>query len=475
MVTTQAAATNFTNLIGSTTVQNGIDALVDALSAEAARITGPRAPSADLKTEYDDLLKRAGDIRGRAMWYPAIGSGLGNGALVELADGRVVWDMITGIGVQFFGHSHPELARAAIAASLEDTVKQGNLQSNWRAYEFCESLLSEASRGSRLRHCFLSTSGAMANESAVKICYQKTGGSRVIAFDDCFMGRSVTMSQLGDSAGNRQGVPLSTLVDYMPFYSASEAREFGQARYIDMQVRQLEKYITRYPGQHACMIFELVQGEGGFNTAPREFFVALMDVCRANKIPIWDDEIQSFGRTEAMFAYDMMNVGEYVDVLTVGKMTQACATLFTPDFNPKPGLLSGTFTGESQSFAVGAKILDMLRSGNFYGANGSNARHHRLFREQVDALARKHPAWFTKIPGVEGFTAGVGGMMRLSPFGGDKDKMMKACKACFDAGVVLFYCGHGPYHLRMLPPLGVMKESDWPRVFEAVEVGLSRV
>jgi 4-aminobutyrate aminotransferase-like enzyme len=52
---------------------------------------------------------------------------------------------------------------------------------------------------------------------------------------------------------------------------------------------------------------------------------------------------------------------------------------------------------------------------------------------------------------------------------------MKACRACFDAGVVLFYCGHGPFHVRMLPPLGVMREEDWPRVFECVQAGMSEV
>ncbi len=63
-------------------------------------------------------------------------------------------------------------------------------------------------------------------------------------------------------------------------------------------------------------------------------------------------------------------------------------------------------------------------------------------------------------------------MMRFTPFGGAKDKIMAACKACFDEGVILFYCGHGPYHVRMLPPLGVMKLEDWPRVFACMERGL---
>jgi 4-aminobutyrate aminotransferase-like enzyme len=65
-------------------------------------------------------------------------------------------------------------------------------------------------------------------------------------------------------------------------------------------------------------------------------------------------------------------------------------------------------------------------------------------------------------------------MMKFTPFGGKKDRITKACKHLFDEGVIMFYCGHGPYHLRLLPPLGVMSEGDWPRVFACVERGLAK-
>jgi 4-aminobutyrate aminotransferase-like enzyme len=45
--------------------------------------------------------------RGGKLFYDYIGSGIGNGPLVELADGSVKYDFITGIGVHYFGHSHP--------------------------------------------------------------------------------------------------------------------------------------------------------------------------------------------------------------------------------------------------------------------------------------------------------------------------------------------------------------------------------
>ena len=459
----------------SPAVRAAINAITAEARAKSSQITGVRPPTGDLKETYESLMKRAADVRGRGLLYPYVGSGIGNGALVELADGSVKWDMICGIGVNFFGHSDTDLMEASLRGSLDDTLKQGNLQTSFEPFEFCETLLNEAKKGSRLKYAYLSTSGCMANENAIKLCYQKHApASRVIAFKDCFMGRSVTMSQIGDAAGNRVGLPLSTLVDYMPFYDPVAARDMGKTRYIDSAVKQLQALVERYPRQYACFIFELVQGEGGFNVGDRDFFKALMDVCRAAKIAIWDDEIQSFGRLPTMFAYDYFNLGQYVDVLCVGKMTQVCATLFSEEYNPQPGLLSGTFVGEGPSFRVGQRVIERLRDGQYYGEKGSIVRHHALFRQHAKALAAQHPEWFPVIPELEDICGGAGGMMRFTPFGGKKDKINRACKTCFEEGVVLFYAGHGPYHLRLLPPLGVMKESDWPDVFACIERGLAR-
>lgn len=459
----------------SPAVKAAIDQIVREVSAKSALITDARPPIGELKQSYEQLMARAADTRGRGLLYPFLGSGLGNGALVELADGSVKWDLITGIGVHFFGHSHPELVEASLRGGVSDTVQNGNLQSNFEAYRFAEVLLSHARRTSKLKFAYSSTSGAMANENAIKVCFQKNQpASRVIAFRDCFMGRSVTMTQIGDSAAYRQGVPLSTLVDYMPFYNEATAREVGVAKHIDSIVARLREYVERYPKQHAAFVMELVQGEGGFNTAPREFFTALMDICKDSGIAVWDDEIQSFGRTESMFAFERLNLGEYIDVFTVGKMTQVCATLFTENYNPGPGLLSGTFTSSAQAFKMGTRVLQHLRDGGNYGPDGRFARHHRLFAEQVRALAARRPELFPPAPHVTEFHGGNGGMMRFTPFGGNKDKINKACKHLFDEGVIAFYCGHGPYHVRMLPPLPAFREQDWPRVFQVIERGLAR-
>lgn len=476
-----ASQTHGARLRGSPALAAAVDAVVAEVRAASAHLTGERPPLAALKQTYDDLMAQAAAVRGRGLLYPCIGSGLGNGALVELADGSVKWDMVCGIGVNFFGHSEPEMLRVAVASGADDVVKHGNLSSNFDAYEFARTLVGEAAKGSRLRHAYLATSGAMANENALKICFQKhSPAPRIIAFRDCFMGRSTTMAQIGDTPDYRQGLPLNTLVDYMPFWDPVAAvRMGGKARFIDAAVGQLNELLDRYPGQHACFIFELVQGEGGFNVGDRDYFKALMDVCKARRVAIWDDEIQTFGRLPRMFAYEWFDLGDYVDVLCVGKMTMACATLWTEEYNPKAGLLSGTFTGETVSFRVGQRVIERLRDGPFYGEQGQFQKHHALFRKHAAALMAKHPDWFPAVDslggGGEALTGGAGGMMRLTPFGGDKKKINDACKSIFEEGAIVFYCGHGPYHLRLLPPLPVFKEADWTRVFAVIERGLAKV
>ena len=39
----------------------------------------------------------------------------------------------------------------------------------------------------------------------------------------------------------------------------------------------------------------------------------------------------------------------------------------------------------------------------------------------------------------------------------------------FAEGLIAFICGHDPYHLRFLPPVGVMEPAQFGPVFEVLE------
>ena len=205
-----------------------------------------------------------------------------------------------------------------------------------------------------------------------------------------------------------------------------------------------------------------------------------MATCREHGIPVWADEVQTFGRTEAMFHFEQLGLGPLVDVATVGKMSQVCACLFTEDFNPKPGLLSGTFLGSTVGLQVGRRALERLRDGGYYGPDGRNARLHRAYREHAAALVARRPECFPPVAAPSGAAGagelfgGVGGMMRLTPFGGERKMVSAALKAMFEEGVIAFPCGHGPWHIRFLAPVGVLEPAHFDEIFPILERALAR-
>src|SRR4051812_32514498 len=78
--------------------------LLQVIAEGSAGLRSVRGPTADAKETYDQAVRGFAQDRGRDLYFPFLGSGLGSGPFVELADGSVKLDMITGIGINFFGH-----------------------------------------------------------------------------------------------------------------------------------------------------------------------------------------------------------------------------------------------------------------------------------------------------------------------------------------------------------------------------------
>ncbi len=453
------------DFFNDTQVKTATKTLVESLKNHQKKLTGVRAADETLKLNYEGQIKKFEEARGGKLFFPFLGSGLGNGALVELNDGSVKYDFITGIGVHFFGHSNAGLIEASIQAALSDTVMQGNLQQNPNSHEFSELLLSAATKNdSRLKHCFLTATGVMGGENALKMAFQKRSpASRVLCFQNCFMGRTLLMSNTTDNPAYKQGLPKVIDVDYLPFYDHADPQ--GSTT---RAVAALKNYLEKFPNQHAAMCFELVLGEGGFYPGTHDFFVALMEICRANSIPILVDEVQSFARTTELFAFQYFNLEKYVDAVWIGKASQICATLFTADMKPKPGLLSQTYTGASTAIAAGVYVLKALLSGGFYGSNGRMAKLNAFFAGKLKEIGARHPGLVTG-------PFGVGAMVAFQPFDGDEAKVKQLVNKLYDNGVMSFYCGHGPTRVRFLMPAGVVTEADITAVCEILERTLGEV
>ena len=433
--------------------------LTAALRDHQCQLTGIKAADPARAADYAKIIADFSQARAGGLYFPYLGSGLGHGALVELADGSVKYDFISGIGVHYLGHSHPLLLNSGISAALSDTVMQGNLQQNRNSTPVVSLLLQMAkTAGARLEHCFLTTSGAMANENALKLMFQrKPGSTRMLAFEHGFCGRTMALSQITDKPQYRAGLPSTLPVDYIPFFDTSDPK--GS---IEKAVCALRAHLHRYPGQHAGMCIELILGEGGYWVGDHDFFLALLTELKAHNIAVWFDEIQTFGRTSRPFAFEHFDLAQWADVVTVGKLTQLCATLFTPEFKPQPGLLSQTFTASTSAIVAAQAILKLMIQGDLFGPDGRNMQVHAMITERLEAIAARHPQLLHG-------PYGLGGMIAFTPLDGSEAHVKMLLKALFDAGVIAFYAGSNPARIRMLPPVTVVTQQDIGLVCDIVE------
>jgi acetylornithine/N-succinyldiaminopimelate aminotransferase len=430
-------------------IKQAKDLIINTLQEYQKKLTGVQPPQTARVHSYQELLKTFSEIRGGPLYFPYIGSGLGKGPLVELLDGSVKYDLISGIGPHYWGHHDPELTRLVIDAALGDTIMQGHLQQNLEALTLSQLLLE----ASHLDHCFLSSTGVMANENALKLAFQHNyPANRILAFEKCFMGRTLTLSQITDKPSFREGLPLQIGVDYIPFYDPQSPQESTQ-----QAVTALKNHLARYPKQHAVMCFELVQGEGGFNVGTHEFFVALMTILKAHGIAIFIDEVQTFGRTSRLFAYQHFQLDDYVDLVSIGKLSQTCATLFRSTFKPKPGLLSQTFTSSSTALQASPWIIQQLLEGDYFGPTGKIMQLHAHFVKHFERLGTLKGPY------------GIGAMIAFTPFNGEAQKVIPFVQDLFHAGVISFVAGSQPTRVRFLIPAGVLTLQDVDEVMKIVE------
>lgn len=420
--------------------------LLQAALKDAQSSIDKAAPAKkELAVSYQEMLDRLAAARGGATYFPYLASGIGNGPWVELADGSIKLDFITGIGVHGMGHSHPRLLTAAVKAALEDTVMQGNLQQHRPSLEMCERLIALAkAKGAELGHCLLTTSGAMANENALKIAFHnRAPADRVICLDNCFAGRSIAMAQLTDRPHYRTGVPTALAVDYLPPEDPEHSVESQ-----DRSIASLDKLLKRHPGKYAALWLELVAGEGGYYPGSTQYFEKLIARAKEDNVLIIFDEVQTFGRLSEPFAFQHFGLDAHADIVTVGKITQLCATLYRPELKPKGPLLSQTFTAASGSIEASLVALDEMGKVGCFGESSTNMSRHAYFEEKLQGLVKKHPG---KLAGPHG----CGMMVALTPGDGSAEAAKAMVHGLFEAGLMGFVAGGNPARVRFLPPPAV--------------------
>lgn len=425
----------------SSRIQTLIRELVQEVSRIEEALTTVREPQAELIEHGKRLFDEAGKYRGRPLFYPYMGTGAGRGPYVELEDGSIKLDLINGIGVHIFGHGHPRLREAGVRGALSDVVMQGNLEPNYEYAALGKRLAELAGRKSRLKYCWLTTCGTMANENALKITRQKKSPARLaITMENAFAGRSTMMAEMTDNAAYRQGLPVYNEMLRLPWYNANDPKS------PEATLRKLKEFVSANEKNISCFVFEPMLGEGGYRSAPREFFIPLLEFCKEKGIAIWVDEIQTFMRTGELFAFETLDIGQYVDVCTVAKTLQTGALLYTEEYNPAPGLVAGTFSGGSAALSAGLESLKMITEDGYLGPNGKIMKIHREFIAMLNRLNE------TSCKGQLLEAGGMGLMIAVTPLDGSKDVVQKLLYTLYKNGLIAFSCGKDPYRVRFLVP-----------------------
>jgi len=310
-----------------------------------------------------DLLKRKAQATPR-------GVGVMCDFFIDRAKNAELWDttgkryidFAGGIGVLNTGHLHPKV-QAAVAQQLQKFSHTCYQVVPYESYVSMAEKLNSRAPGTHAKKTAFFSTGAEAVENAVKIARAATGRPAIIAFGGAFHGRSLlTMALTGKVVPYKVGFgPFPGDIYRAPFPNALHGVS------VDDSLSSLEK-LFKYdvdPAQVAAILFEPVQGEGGFVPAPVDFVRRLRALCDQHGILLIADEVQAgFARTGKLFA--MENFDVLPDLTTLAKSLAGgfplAAVVGRAEIMdaPNPGGLGGTYAGNPLALAAAEAVLDVI-------------------------------------------------------------------------------------------------------------------
>ena len=345
---------------------------------------------------------------------------------------------MAGIAVNALGHSDPHWV-SAVATQAGQLAHVSNYYHTSPGATLARRLVESSKFADRAFFC---NSGTEANEAAIKFSRKlaKTraapgggpGASELVAFTSGFHGRTLGALSLTYKKQYREPFePLIPGAHIIPFGDLATARA------------------TIVKGKTAMVIVEPVQGEGGINSATREFLLGLRSACDAAGASLVFDEVQcGLGRTGKLWAHELTD-GLVPDMVTLAKplanglpigavlMREHVAAAIAP------GDHGSTFAGNPLACAAANAVLDRLLAPGFL--DNVVARGKQL-KEGLEAALRGHPK-FKEVRQV--------GLLVGAEF--NDAQVGPLVVACREAGLLVISAGAGNV-LRLVPPLIITKE-----------------
>ncbi len=383
-------------------------------------------------------------------------------------EGRRFIDFAGGIAVLNTGHVHPKV-QAAIAAQLQRFTHSCYQVVPYTEYvALAERINAIVPIEGPVKTAFFST-GAEAIENAMKIARSSTGRTGVIAFGGAFHGRSMfSVALTGKVQPYKAGFgPFPPEIYHVPF--PAQGTSLDDTKHA---MEQLFKCDIE-PSRVAAIVFEPVQGEGGFNVIQKEAVQWLRTLCDQHGILLVADEVQTgFARTGKMFA--MEHFGVRPDLMTLAKsmaggttLSAVCGKAAIMD-GPAPGGLGGTYAGNPLAIAAAHAVLDVMAEEQL------PARAQKL-GDQLIAHLQAQGRQYTRMGEVRGLGAMVACEFVDATTGApDADTTKRVQMAALKRGLLLLTCGVYGNVIRFLFPLTI-EDSVFAEGLAAWDAALAEV
>ncbi|TQI70341.1 acetylornithine aminotransferase [Gramella sp. Hel_I_59] len=358
----------------------------------------------------------------------------GDGCYVYDESGRKYLDLYGGHAVISIGHGHPNYVQA-IHAQVAQLGFYSNSIKNPLQNELAGKL--EEISGIRDYTLFLCSSGAEANENALKVASFHTGKDRIIYFENAFHGRTSGVVAITDNETIKA-----------PFNKGHKATRlaFNNIAALETEFRK---------GDVAAVIFEVIQGVGGLDEADSGFYKAAADICKEYDVMLIADEVQSgFGRTGDFFAFQKHGIRP--DIISMAKGMgngfPVGGILIDRNISPRYGMLGTTFGGNHLACAAAISVLDTIKE--------ENLMHNAA---EVSEYIREEAAKISEIKKIKGR-----GLMIGLEFDFEIAALRK--ELLFDFQVFTGASSNKKL-LRILPPLNIQKK-HFQVFFEALQQAL---
>jgi 4-aminobutyrate aminotransferase len=387
----------------------------------------------------------------------------GEGDFVYDVDGKKIIDFTSFIGVYNLGVNSNREVRNAIKKQI-DVMMHGAFNEYYSELpvQFGEALIKMFPEG--FGRIFLCNSGTEAVESAIKYAKYFTKRQYTVAFYRAFHGR--TMGSLGLTSSKfiqRSHFGPFTGVIHAPYvypyrcpFKHNDGEECGE-EYIDY-IRENILKREAPPHEVASIIFEPIQGEGGYIVPTKSFVRGLRKLADEIGCALIDDEVQAgYMRTGKFLALD--NFGVKADIYTMAKAIGAGlpmgATIVKSSFGDVPeGVNANTFGGNLAAVAGAYEALKQVQRNQKKMEHDIKAKGAHIMKRLEEMKER-----FEMV----GDVRGLGLMIGLELVKDKKSKIPatqerdEILRIALDKGLLLLPAGESS--IRVLPPLTISRAS----------------